>query len=84
MLLKKNMLDFLVCMSLLKEARENPFGAHVPLAGGAASLGTAAGIFFCATVFFVTAGTSKIIIFLKNVNNKKSNDRHITAKKTSE
>lgn len=84
MLFKKNILDFSVCTSLLKEARQNPFGAHVPLAGGASSVGTAAGIFFCATVFFVTGGTSKIIHFLKNVNNKKSNDRHITAKKTSE
>lgn len=60
---KTNMLDFSLGTSLLKEPRENPFGGHVPLAGGASSVGTAAGIFFSGTVFFVTAGTSKILHF---------------------
>lgn len=38
------------------------FGDHLPLVGGA-SLGTAAGIFLNGTVFFVTAGSSKILHF---------------------
>ena len=61
------MLGFSLGTSLLNETRENPFGPHVPLAGGASSLGTAAGIFFGGTVFFVTAGTSKILHFLKSI-----------------
>lgn len=64
---KTSMLGFSLGTSLLKEARENPFGGHVPLAGGASSVGTATGIFFSGTVFFVTAGTSKILHFLKNI-----------------
>lgn len=61
------MFGFLLGTSLLKEARENTFGGHVPLAGGVISVGTAAGIFFSGTVFFDAAGTLKILIFFRNI-----------------
>lgn len=63
----KSMMGLSLGISLSKETRENPFGGHVPLAGGASSVGSAAGIFFIGTVFFVTAGTLKILHFLKNI-----------------